>query len=358
MSKLLLASLITSVLILALRAIAPRFGLLDHPGGHKRHGEPTPVIGGIAMFLALALIDTAQRELGFGDSLIWALGLLVVLGVIDDRRSMHPLWKMAGQALAALCVLFGDGLMLTGLGDLFGTGEVTLGLLAVPFTVFAVVGIINAANMMDGLDGLAGAVGVVALGWFAAAAFLMGLAVEVDEILILKGLLIGFLLFNMRLPWRRKAAVFMGDAGSMMLGFVLAWIAMVVSQRPGGMPPIVAVWILALPILDALTVMIRRIRKGRNPLAPDREHLHHVLLLAGLSVEHTVVLLTVGSMLLGLAGISAWRAGVSEAVMFYGFMGMLGLYYLATARAWRLMKLVRNWREAPGNALAGKMGRE
>jgi len=337
MPILLAAGLLTAVLILALGTLAPRFGLLDRPGGHKQHRDPVPVIGGIAMFLAVALVEMARSQLGLGGSVLLALGMLVAAGVIDDRYGMPPLLKMAVQAGAALLVIFGDGLMLASLGDLFAFGEVRLGWFAIPFTVFAVVGIVNAANMLDGLDGLAGGVGVIALAYFAAAAFLIGMPLCVDEILVLKGALIGFLLFNMRLPWRRRAVVFMGDAGSMMLGFVLAWVAMLLSQRPGGMPPIVAVWILALPILDTLTVMARRIRKGRNPFAPDREHLHHVLQHAGFSVERTVIVLALASSAFGLAGMAAWRAGVPEAALFYAFVVLLGLYHWATARAWRII---------------------
>ncbi|GAB4173963.1 MAG: UDP-N-acetylglucosamine--undecaprenyl-phosphate N-acetylglucosaminephosphotransferase [Rhodocyclaceae bacterium] len=341
MSTFLAAGVLTAILVLVLKSLAHRFGLLDRPGGHKQHREPVPVVGGIAMFLSIALLETGQRELGLSSSTLWALGVLVATGVIDDRHGIPPLLKMAAQALAALVIVFGDGLMLASLGDLFGFGEVRLGWLAVPFTIFAVVGIINAANMFDGLDGLAGSMGAVALAWFAAAALILGLTVQMDEIFVLKGALIGFLLFNLRLPWRRRAAVFMGDAGSMMLGFVLAWIAMVLSQRPGGMPPIVAVWILALPILDTLSVMARRIRKGRNPFAPDREHLHHVLERAGLSVERTVVVLAAASSAFGLVGLAAWRAGVPEAAMFYAFLLLLALYHWAMARAWRIATRAR-----------------
>lgn len=335
MLKLIVSAVLTCALIGAMRALAPRFGLIDRPGGHKRHAEPVPVIGGVAMFLALALVDSTQPYLDSSGTLIWALALLVATGVLDDRYGIPPAVKMAAQALAALVVVAGDGVVITSLGDLAGFGETRLAALAVPFTVFAVVGIVNAINMADGVDGLAGSIGVIALGWFAAAALALGLTMQVDEILILKGVLIGFLLFNLRLPWRRRAAIFMGDAGSMMLGFVLAWIAIVLTQHPGAMPPMVAVWILALPILDTLTVMVRRIRKHRNPFAPDREHLHHALLRAGVSVERTVPLLALVSALCGLAGFAAWRAQVPQWVLFYAFVALLAVYYFGMCRVWR-----------------------
>ena len=147
------------------------------------------------------------------------------------------------------------------------------------------------------------------------------------------GAVMGFLLFNLRLPWRARAAIFMGDAGSMMLGFFLVWMAVDVTQGPGRMvPPMTAVWIIALPLLDMARVMFTRMRRGQSPFIADRIHLHHLLLARGLGSGQVVALMSGFGFTGGAIGIAAWRLGLPDWAMFYAFLMMLGVYGYALHR--------------------------
>ncbi len=166
--------------------------------------------------------------------------------------------------------------------------------------------------MLDGADGLAGGVSLVALGLFGSVALIPGLVLDAMLIFTLAGAVFGFLLFNMRTPWRKQASIFMGDAGSMMLGFALVWFAVDLSQI---ITPVAVVWIFAIPLMDTVSCMLRRILKGRSPFAADREHLHRVFMRAGLSVSGAVWLIILLSFLMGLVGLAGWYYAVLEYVM-------------------------------------------
>lgn len=183
-------------------------------------------------------------------------------------------------------------------------------------TIFAVVGFINAINMIDGLDGLAGSISLVALAWFGVAAVALGLSGETLLVLILGCVLLGFLVFNFRHAWRPRAAVFLGDAGSMMLGLSLAFIAIDLSQQPTvQLSPIAVLWIFALPAIDTLSLLVRRAMSGKGALSSDREHFHDLLHNAGLGVTATVLLMAGISALLGGIGIAGWLLGVPNEIM-------------------------------------------
>jgi UDP-GlcNAc:undecaprenyl-phosphate GlcNAc-1-phosphate transferase len=236
------------------------------------------------------------------------------------------------------------GLYVSQLGDLLGFGVVHLHGWSIPFTVVCVLGVVNAVNMTDGMDGLAGGVGFIALLWFGVAAAMLKLGTQTSLLLLLLSALAGFLLFNIRHPWRTRASVIMGDAGSMMAGLAMAWFAVDLTQGEGhSLPPITAVWILALPLLDMGGVMVRRIAKGQSPFAADRKHLHHILLLAGYSGTRVVTILLVLSALMGGVGIAAWQLGIPDYAMFYAFLILLAVYYYLMTKAWSLMKSLKKF---------------
>lgn len=165
---------------------------------------------------------------------------------------------------------------------------------AIPFTILALTFMVNAVNMMDGMDGLSGGVAFLALIGLLLIAVSEGGFPLASTILLFASALAAFLLFNLRFPWRSGAIVFLGDSGSMVLGFVLAWFAISLAGEPsGGVAPITVAWVLIIPAADSLAVIFRRIRRGRSPLAPDRTHLHHILLRAGFSVRQAWLVIMV-----------------------------------------------------------------
>jgi UDP-GlcNAc:undecaprenyl-phosphate GlcNAc-1-phosphate transferase len=188
-------------------------------------------------------------------------------------------------------------------------------LVAWPLALFFVAGMINVVNMFDGVDGLAGGCAFIAFLWLAAAA--IGNTPEVLQVsLLFAAVLAGFLVFNLRHPWRRRATIFMGDAGSMMLGAALAWCGVKLAGIGSGtVPPVVVLWILALPIIDGTSVVIRRLLQGVNPMRADHRHLHHLLQAAGLSVTASVAVLLLAGLTLGGIGVVGWRLGLSSIVL-------------------------------------------
>jgi UDP-GlcNAc:undecaprenyl-phosphate/decaprenyl-phosphate GlcNAc-1-phosphate transferase len=343
MTVLIAAFLLTALLIYGLSPFARRLGLLDFPTGRKNHGRPVPIIGGIAMVACfmglLPLLSSVPANVSYQGM---ALALICVTGILDDLHDLSAKRKFLLQIIAALIMTILAGLCVENLGNLFGLGQVHTGPLKVIFTIICILGVINAINMEDGVDGLAGSMVVVACGWYAILAWLSG-AVNVQALaLLLASTISGFLMFNLRNPWRSQASVFMGDSGSMSLGLLLTWFAVELSGYMGSkVTPITAVWVLALPLIDMACVMARRIRKGVNPFAADREHLHHILLRAGCSIGQTVAIKVGISFVLGGIGVATWIFRVPEYVMFYAFMAILGLYYYGTSHAWRLVKTLR-----------------
>jgi UDP-GlcNAc:undecaprenyl-phosphate GlcNAc-1-phosphate transferase len=338
----------TLVLIHLARPVAIRIGLVDVPKGHKNHDGEVPLIGGIAMFcgflFAALVLDIA---LGGYRSFFAAVGLLVVIGVLDDFHELSSRARLIVQIIAALLMSMWGGVILHDFGDLSFVGVIELGMFAVPVTVFCTVGVINAVNMSDGLDGLAGGLSSITL---AAMAYLAWLSDRLDDVFVLLVLLaavIGFLVMNVRTPWRKRAGVFMGDAGSMFLGFALVWFLIGLSQGAHrAYTPVTALWIFALPLLDTGCIMLRRIAKGQSPFQADREHFHHILQLAGFSVAQSVAMMWGVAALFAIIGIAGYQLGVAEGVMFYAFLALAGCYYWGMTHAWRVMKQVRRLHEA------------
>lgn len=336
-------------LILLLRQHAARLGLMDKPGGRKQHQGATPLVGGLAIFggivvAALTQLLSGQQFDTRSMAFLLALVVLVASGVLDDRHDLKPVLRFLIQIVAVSIMIHLGNVRLDSLGNLLGLGDIELGPWSVPMTIFSVLGVISAINMIDGIDGLAGVLSlttVVALCGFAFAAGLL----EQTPLMAMAFALVGFLPFNLRSPWRDRASVFLGETGSVLLGFVLAWHMVQFAGEVRAFTPITAVWILAIPLMDTVSLMFRRALLGRSPLAPDREHLHHILQRAGFTPGETVMIVMLLSILFATIGLVGWWLEVPEYVMFYGFMSLFVLYCFGVSRAWKLMKLARRTRD-------------
>ena len=325
----------TALLIPVLMRLAPRLGLLDLPGGRKAHEGAVPLVGGLAMgavFLACFGIFRVSGEVS-----LWlgaAVAVMLLCGALDDHRELGSVPKFGFQILAAWLVAQFGGTQLAHLGELLSAERLSLGAAALPFTMFAIVGLMNAINMTDGRDGLAGGLALVAAVWFGAAAALAGAGPALWVACLLAGQLIAFLGFNARLPWRPRAMVFMGDAGSYFLGLVLAWLAIHLTMiGPTAIAPITAVWILGIPLADAVALLLRRVLRGKSPFRPDNQHLHHLLQAHGLGKVAVVALMLGISIAMGAIGVAAERADVPDFVMFYIYGVLWIVYYIATSAA-------------------------
>ena len=319
--------LITLFLVWLSIPLAHRFGLLAAPGQHRRHQGMVPQTGGIAMAfgagLSLALLGQFP-----GAGIVLGGSLLLIVGVVDDRFTL-PYWtRFVSQIFAVLLFIWVDDVRLIDLGRVFSSEPALLGTFEVALTVFAGVGVINAINMVDGMDGLAGSLVLVSL---LSVIFLLvnSGSQGVDLVLLLSAAVISFLIFNLRISGRRGARVFMGDAGSMVLGLTLAWLLIDHSQGSGrAFPPVVALWILALPLYDAVGVLLRRSFRLGSPFRADWLHTHHLLLRMGLSVNQSLALIVGMAICMSIIGIMLYLSGLQEHYLFYLFMGLFACYVI------------------------------
>lgn len=340
-AALLTAIIATAVLIHLLSPLARRIGLVDAPRGHKTHEGEVPLVGGLAMFCGfLFAVLIPQIPLTELRPLFAGSALLVIVGVLDDFHELAPNSRFVAQIGAGLLMVLWGGIALEDLGQLIGPEITTLGTWGIPFTIFSVVGVVNALNMLDGMDGLAGGLSLIVFSLLALTAFQSGDTANAIVLFLLAAVVFAFLLFNLRLPRRTKALVFMGDAGSMFLGFAMAWFLIDLSQpqvrtEVAVITPVTALWILALPLMDTVRIMLRRILGGRSPLVADREHLHHLLGRLGLGVTGCVTLILTLTALLAVTGLWAQSRGIPEHQMFAAFLALFAIYFAGMESVWR-----------------------
>jgi UDP-GlcNAc:undecaprenyl-phosphate GlcNAc-1-phosphate transferase len=337
----------TVVAIPALIRFAPVLGLIDVAAGRKVHDGEIPLIGGIVMgivflgaYLAVALAAAQQVRFGLG----LAIAIVLIGGILDDLHELRSLAKFGFQIAAAAALVYVDGTVLVQLGQLFTERTFTLGEWGAPLTIFAVVGVMNAVNMADGIDGLAGALTMLAFIAFGTLAMLVGESAVFVVCCLGVGVTAGFLCFNIRTPTRPRAAVFMGDTGSHFLGLLLAWCAIRLhNSEPPAFNAVTAGWMLGVILGDTLCVMIRRALHGKSPFSGDREHLHHLLLAAGLTISQTVGVIAALSVAAGAIAVFAEGGGVPAYMMFYAYLAILAVYCIATEKIFRKQGL----RETP-----------
>ena len=350
----LVALAVTTLMLLLLQPVAARLNLLDHPVGRKDHAHPTPVTGGLAI-LAGCLVAFLAVQAG-SDALrafCMAATLLVAVGLYDDMHDLRWYWRIVVQALAALIVIQWGGVRVEQIGPVFGLDEMSLGWLSVPFTIFAVIGIINAVNMIDGADGLAGLLVLAALVMLAAAAVYAGNVQLAERVSVVSAALAAFLAWNLRFPWRTRAKVFLGNAGSALLGLVIAWVSIRLTQNTGHpVNPVLALWLLPVPVMDCLVLIVRRLQQGRSPFSAGRDHIHHFMLDAGFGPTRAAVYLAGFSLLCGLAVGQAMRLDVPHPMLLALFGLLCAGWYALTRdreRAIRFFHAIRGSRavEAP-----------
>jgi UDP-GlcNAc:undecaprenyl-phosphate/decaprenyl-phosphate GlcNAc-1-phosphate transferase len=279
-----------------------RLNAVDLPDARKVHERAVSRLGGVAMVAGLVLpllfFTPLDRTM-----LAFLVGVLLVAatGFLDDVYRIPPAVKFAGEIAAAAAFVFLGGVSIRELGDLFCTGEIACERLGPALTIFCMVGVMNALNLADGLDGLAGGISAIAAIFLGLFAYLSADWVPLWIVLALVGSLFGFLRYN-----AHPAKLFMGDTGSLLLGYTLSAAAvMLVQNGPVGihLAPVTVAAVLALPITDTLLVMSRRLRHGQNPFWPDRTHLHHQLMELGLPHAAVVRVLYLSA---AAFGVQAW----------------------------------------------------
>ena len=349
-----IALAVTLFMIFWLRPLARKLGLVDRPGGRKAHRGRIPLVGGLCFFAGtvagLAFLGEIDR---FVACLLVPSVLMVATGAIDDLTNLSVRARLVIQLATAVLVVAATGVYLDSAGQLFGEGGLPLGMFGIPITIVAVIGLVNAFNMLDGIDGLAAGMAMVSIA--AILLFAQGHWPQPGVLVLLQVLLaalVPYLCVNLGWPDGRK--VFMGDAGSTLIGFVLAWgLVYLGQQRTGILAPVDTLWCVALPVIDTLAVMQRRLRAGRSPFKPDRQHLHHLLLDAGCPPRKALVLILLAASV--LAAIGYGLRGVPEMVSLMVFATVTVVYMLKlpSLLAWfaRAIARARVDLPAPGVAL-------
>jgi UDP-GlcNAc:undecaprenyl-phosphate GlcNAc-1-phosphate transferase len=296
---LLVAFLTTYLLVPPVRRFATEWRLGDKPNGRKLHAQAIPHLGGIAIFggFFLALLVLLATPFGVHQAArVLALlpGLLIVfgLGMVDDLRGLRASVKLAYQLLGAVCIVsMGAGLAAIGLPDTW------VAVLA-GASVLWYVGVCNGVNLIDGLDGLAAGVAAIAALGFAAVGAKLGDGAVVLVAVSLIGALLAFLRFNFH-----PARIFMGDTGSMFIGFTLAFLTCLLASHVGLWNALLGgATILGLPILDTASAICRRLVGRRHIFQADDEHTHHRLMHVGLSHRGSVLVLYLVSALFAWLG--------------------------------------------------------
>jgi len=283
----LFALFITMALVPVLRQCALYFHAVDLPNERKVHSQPMAKTGGLAMAIgALVPILIWSPRNTFGWSLLFSCLLIVGFGFIDDLKDLASKTKFGVQFLAALLIVLWGGVKITSVGSLLPEGFLLPDFLAIPLTVFVIVGVTNAINLSDGLDGLAGGISLLSFICIACLAFLAGNWQVTLISATMAGAIFGFLRFN-----TYPASVFMGDAGSQLLGFLAITLSLSLTQSGTPCSPLLPLLLLGFPILDTLTVMTERIAGGRSPFIADKNHFHHKLMRVGLTHAEAVLVI-------------------------------------------------------------------
>lgn len=297
--------------------LARKTGAMDSPNNRKVHKMPIPRIGGVGIYLSFmvsicAIVSLVKLSSDVAFEIIGLLlsgTLIVLVGVIDDYKNLPAKVKLLGQILAAAVLVVGFDVRIDFVTDPFG-GYLYLEYFAVPVTIFWIVGLTNTVNLIDGLDGLAAGVSTIA------AVTICLVALEQQIILIavltaaLAGASFGFLYYNFN-----PARIFMGDSGSMFLGFMLAGISVIGAVKCAAtIALIVPILALGLPIMDTTFAIVRRYLGGVPIFKPDRGHLHHRLLDMGFTQRQAVLLMYVISALLGFSAVALTEVGSTTAI--------------------------------------------
>ena len=316
-------SIIASIAINSLLLnFAQKYNLLiDLPNrSRKFHKRATPLTGGISILFALLISGKLYIDLndlnGYVPDFTYQLLMISIpllgLFLIDDYlkgknkdgienskiKGLKPYQRIIIQCLLTIYMIYTTDVYITSLGNLFGFGEIELGMFSIPFTIFCVVGIMNAFNMIDGINGLCSGSAMLSLLFIG---FYSGLIYDSMLVLVI-GSMIGFLIFNLRF-FGKKRGVFLGDSGSNLIGFWVAWSAVYATQNGYyDMNPITAIWFVAIPLLDCIGLIFSRIKKGISFASAGRDHIHHKLM-HKFSPEFTFIIILVISFITGFFGV-------------------------------------------------------
>lgn len=336
-SEMVMLFLLALSTLLIARKFANKIGLVDKPNVRKKHQGEIPLVGGVS--LGITLIAFTLFNLGEypkGEVFAIAAAVLLTVGVIDDKYDLSAKLRMGIQVLLALLMVYLGHLELLYLGDLFGHGGITLqSFPAVVVTVLAVIGAINAFNMIDGIDGLLGCMTITTFLSLAAALWMAQDYELVYVCFVIIVAIIPFLFYNLG-GAGSKYKIFMGDSGSMVIGFAVVWLLLSstqdVSVTEHELQPMTVIWFIFVPLIDMASIMWRRIRQGKSPFEADRGHLHHIILDNGFSSGQTLAFISIFAIICSSVGLSLQLLKCPDSINFLSFIACSALYHVSISR--------------------------
>jgi UDP-GlcNAc:undecaprenyl-phosphate/decaprenyl-phosphate GlcNAc-1-phosphate transferase len=275
--KIITTSFLTSlILLMFFKPLGIKFNLVDFPTERKNHVGNVPLIGGICIFFGVLIPCLLFEYNKFSFTLLFFASFILIQGVWDDYKNLKASSKLVFQTFIIIIMIYVTDVKIESLGYLFTMSyPIELGILSLPITIIAVVGLTNAFNMIDGYDGLAGISVILAI--IGLLSFNLNYQVSPlnDILLAIVAASVPFMLFNIA-PYP-KMKIFLGDGGSLFLGFVISWALIYCAENDNSFNPSYALWCVAIPLFDFFTVIIIRLFEKRSLIIASKDHIHHVL---------------------------------------------------------------------------------
>ena len=282
--------------------LSTKLKLIDKPNYRKRHIGNIPLVGGLVIYLNIFILSFFYENSNHMDTILLTSFLLILLGALDDSIGLGVTFRLITQLICCLIVI-GSGLVISNIGNYMFLPNINIGILSVTFTVFCVIGLTNSFNFIDGVDGLCAGLALISVLTILLISYInnsLFYLVDYKFLFIFSFTLIIFLFFNLTNYFK----IFLGDSGSMFLGFFVSWTLILTTQDKNQIiHPVLAIWCVTLPVFDLTSVVIRRILRKINPFKPDRRHVHHILQEMGYKTYSTTIIIIFLSIVLNFLGL-------------------------------------------------------
>ncbi len=281
---------------------APLTNLVDKPNYRKKHFGDIPLIGGIVIYINIFFYIFFYDISYYFQIIIYTSSILIFLGAIDDSIELGVNFRLIIQLICCLIVI-GSGLVIHNIGDYMFFPKIETGIWSVAFTIFCVMGLTNSFNFIDGIDGLCGGLALTSISSILLFAYFNDSLIyfyDQNYLLLICLSILCFLILNLS----KFSKIFLGDSGSMFLGFLVSWLLIITSQDEMQIiHPILTIWCVTIPVFDIISVVIRRLLRGINPFKPDRRHIHHLLLELGINNYIVSLIIVITAILLNFFGL-------------------------------------------------------
>ncbi|MFP3014189.1 MAG: UDP-N-acetylglucosamine--undecaprenyl-phosphate N-acetylglucosaminephosphotransferase [Arsenophonus sp.] len=336
--------LFSLIFIFIARKAAKKIGLVDAPNYRKKHKGEIPLVGGIVVFFSISLALMITYEyIPYKWLYLICSGILVFVGVLDDCFDISIKVRASIQAILTFVMVYFTDLTLNNLGYIFGPFQITFGTLSYLITLFVVWGVVNAFNMVDGIDGLLGGISCVSFSSLGILLYQNNNTALAFWCFAVIAAILPYIFLNLGLLGNHYK-VFMGDAGSTLIGFTIVWLLLMSTQGDNSsIKPVTALWIIAIPLMDMIAIMYRRLRKGVNPFLPDRQHIHHLIIRSGFTQRQAFILITFASAILSGIGIACESSSfIPEWAILGFFMIIFSIYCYCIKHPWKVVRFVKH----------------